>query len=484
MHRTWLDRIPEIDMANETQEHPNPDTSSSHSMRLRFSMYYRLLLAALFVAAHFIANAEEGATASVLSTELVNEVKSTLAEEYESLDALYKHFHSHPELSLNEKETAARLGQELRAAGFVVTEKVGGNGVVAVLKNGAGRTIMVRADMDALPIAESTGLPYASKVRAVDHNGRQVGVMHACGHDVNMTCLVGTARVLSAMKDKWQGTLVLVGQPAEEIGAGSRMMLADGLFQRFPRPDFCLATHCDARYAHGHVNYRAGQMQSNVDSVDITVLGKGGHGAAPHTTIDPVVLAARIVLDLQTIVSREVNPLDPAVVTVGSIHGGTKHNIIPSEVKLQLTVRTTTDKVRKQVLEAIRRIAGAAAMSARAPEPVVKVDVDQFTPSLVNDLDLTDRTVTLFRNLLGKDFVHERPMSLGGEDFSRYIRAGVPGFYYFLGSASPDRVAEAREGGRPLAKTHTDKYFPIFEPTIKTGVLTMTAAVLNLVDKN
>jgi hippurate hydrolase len=395
---------------------------------------------------------------------------------------LYKHFHAHPELSLQEKETAARLARELRAAGLEVTEQVGGHGIVAVLKNGDGPTIMVRADMDALPIIETTDLPYASKVRGRDKYGRQVGVMHACGHDLNITCLVGTARSLNAMKDAWSGTLVFIGQPAEEIGTGAKMMIDDGLFHRFPRPDFCLATHCDARYPHGHVNYRAGQMQSNVDSVDITVLGEGGHGAAPHTTIDPVVLAARIVIDPQTIVSREVNPLDPAVVTVGSINGGTKHNVIPDEVKLQLTVRTTTDEDRQQVLEALERIAKAAAVVARAPEPIIEVH-DPFTPALVNDEELTMDTVAVFCDILGDEFVHERPMSLGGEDFSRYIRAGVPGFYYFVGSAPPQRVAEAKEGGLPLAKTHTAKYFPVPGPTIKTGVLTMTAAVLNLTGK-
>ena len=446
-------------------------------------MKHVLLLIGLIMTCVGITSADDKSPNKSVALESANEVKTRLDTEYKSLDALYKHFHSHPELSLEEEETAARLARELREAGFAVTEKIGGHGVVAVLNNGKGPTVMVRADMDALPIVETTGLPYASKVRTRDKYGRQVGVMHACGHDVNMTCLVGTARMLSAMKDKWQGTLVVIGQPAEEIGAGSRMMLADGLFHRFPRPDFCLATHCDSRYAHGHVNYRAGQMQSNVDSVDITVLGKGGHGAAPHTTIDPIVLAARIVLDLQTIVSREVNPLHPAVVTVGSIHGGTKHNIIPSEVKLQLTVRTTTDEVRKQVLEAIQRIAKAAAMSARAAEPIVKIDADQFIPTLFNDVELTGKTVTLFHDVLGNEFVHERPMSLGGEDFSRYIRAGVPGFYYFVGSAPPDKVVEARKGGAPLSKTHTDKYFPVPEPTIKTGVLTMTTAVLNLVGK-
>jgi amidohydrolase len=436
----------------------------------------------LLVVAARIASAAETISGNGAVINHLPEIKTHLADEYKSLDAIYKHFHAHPELSLEEKETAARLAKELRAAGFEVTEKVGGHGVVAVMKNGKGPTIMVRADMDALPIVELTGLPYASKVRARDKYGRDVGVMHACGHDVNITCLIGTARVLAAMKSKWQGTLVLVGQPAEEIGEGSRMMLADGLFHRFPRPDFCLATHCDSRFPHGHVNFRSGQMQSNVDSVDITVLGKGGHGAAPQTTIDPVVLAARIVIDLQTIVSREVNPLNPAVVTVGSIHGGTKHNIIPDEVKLQLTVRTTTDEVRKQVLEAIQRITKAAALSARAPNPIVKVH-DHFTPALVNDKELTASTVGLFRDVLGAEFVHERPMSLGGEDFSRFIRAGVPGFYYFVGSAPPTRVAEARKGGASLSKTHTGTYYPVPEPTIKTGVLTMTSAVLKLVGK-
>jgi hippurate hydrolase len=426
-----------------------------------------------------VARAHESNTQTAVGPATIDDIKAKLDAEYKSLDALYKHFHQHPELSLEEKETAARLAAELRAARLEVTEKVGGHGVVAVLRNGDGPTIMVRADMDALPIIENTGLPYASRVRAKDKYGRDVGVMHACGHDLNMTCLVGTARVLSALRDKWSGTLLLVGQPAEEIGAGAEMMLADGLFHRFPRPDFCLATHCDARYAHGQVNYRSGQMQANVDSVDISVLGKGGHGAAPHTTIDPVVLAARIVLDLQTIVAREVNPLEPAVVTVGSIHGGTKHNIIPSEVKLQLTVRTTTDDVRRQVLAAIARIAKGAALAAGAPEPLVEIDRHSI-PSLVNDEGLATRTMALFREVLGDDAVHVRPMSLGGEDFSRYIRAGVPGFYYFLGSAPPESVAAARDGGAPLPQTHTDAYYPIPEPTIRTGVLTMSAAVLNL----
>jgi hippurate hydrolase len=262
------------------------------------------------------------------------------------------------------------------------------------------------------------------------------------------------------------------------------MMLEDGLFKRFPKPDYCLALHCDARTQYGTVSYTQGLALANVDSVDIIVRGKGGHGAAPHTTVDPIVLAARIILDLQTIVSREVNPTDPAVVTVGSIHGGSKHNIIPSEVKLQITVRTTKDSVRKHVLEAIERIAKAAAEGARAPEPTVKVDPGEFTPALVNDSALAAKTVAMFKEVLGQDNVKERPPVMGGEDFSRYGREGVPIFLYFLGTLSPERVAESqREGGKPLPSLHSDLYYPIPEPTIKTGVLTMTMAVLNLMGK-
>jgi amidohydrolase len=290
-------------------------------------------------------------------SERVAAINKLVTGDYDRLDKLYKHLHSHPELSLQEEQTAARLTSELKELGFEVTEKIGGHGIVGIFKNGKGPTILVRTDMDALPVEEQTGLPYASKVRARDKNGNDVGVMHACGHDMHMTCWVGTARTLVALKDQWQGTLLFLGQPAEEIGTGARVMLEDGLFKRFPKPEYCLALHCEAQRAHGELGFTQGIALANVDSVDVTVRGKGGHGAWPHTTIDPVVLAAQIVLDLQTIVSREINPVDPAVVTVGSIHGGTKHNIIPSEVKLQITVRTTKDDVRKHVLEAIARIA-------------------------------------------------------------------------------------------------------------------------------
>jgi amidohydrolase len=362
---------------------------------------------------------------------------------------------------------------------------VGGHGIVCILRNGAGPTVMVRTDMDALPVVEQTGLPYASKVRARDKAGNDVGVMHACGHDMHMTCWLGTARTLAQLKNLWQGTLIFIGQPAEESGAGAKLMLEDGkLFERFPKPDFALALHCDSRTVHGQIAYSDGLAMANVDSVDITVRGQGGHGSAPQSTKDPIVLAARIILDLQTIVSRETNPLDPCVVTVGSIHGGTKHNIIPNDVHLQLTVRSTTDAVRKHTLEAIERIAKAAAMGAAAPEPIVTIDPGEFTPALYNNSALTAKTVNIFRQILGEKNVIARQPIMGGEDFSRYGREGVPIFLYFLGVFSPERVADSQKpNARPLPSLHSDLFYPIPEPSIKTGVTTMSMAVLNLLGK-
>ncbi|MCI0380813.1 MAG: amidohydrolase [Gemmataceae bacterium] len=416
------------------------------------------------------------------SPKLVHLLKDKIDSDYERLDKLYKHLHAHPELALQEEKTAARLAQELRAAGLEVTEKVGGFGVVGLIQNGDGPVVMIRADMDGLPIIENTGLAYASTTRVRNEQGREVGVMHACGHDVNMTSLVGTARLLCGMKDQWRGTLLFIGQPAEETGAGARLMLQDGLFRRFPKPHFAFALHCDGRFPHGTVNFRSGQMQANVDSMDILVRGKGGHGAAPHTTIDPVVLAARIILDLQTLTSRERDPTDAAVVTVGSIQGGTKHNIIPDEVHLQLTIRTTNDKTRKEVLEGIVRIAKAAAQGARAADPIIKHDAGSYTPALVNEPELTQKTVALFRKTLGADKVIERPMSMGGEDFSQFVRAGVTGFYFHLGCVTPERFEESKKGGKPLPPTHSDGFYPVPEPTIKTGVLAMSLAVLDVLD--
>lgn len=414
---------------------------------------------------------------------IVPQLQEQIVADYSRLESLYKHLHANAEVSLKEEQTAARMAKELREIGFEVTEKVGATGVVGVLKNGAGLVVLVRTDMDGLPVLERTGVPYASRKRMRDKDGKDVTTMHACGHDMHMTCWVGTARWLAAHRDRWSGTLVFIGQPAEEIGTGARLMLADGLFQRFPRPDYCLALHCESEVAHGNVSFTEGLALANVDSVDILVRGKGGHGAKPHMTVDPIVLAARIVLDLQTIVSREMDPIDPAVVTVGSIHGGTKHNIIPAEVRLQITVRTTKDSVRKHVLEAIERIAKAAAVAARAPEPEVKIDHTEFTPALVNDRKLARRTVELFREVLGPEHVQERPPMMGGEDFSRYGKDGIPIFLYFLGTVAPERVAAAKKGEITLPSLHSDLYAPVPEPSIKTGVLTMSLAVLNLVGK-
>ena len=319
-------------------------------------------------------------------------IDTTIDAELADLVKLYKHLHENPELSLQEVKTSAKMAEELKKAGFEVTAKIGGYGVVGVLKNGPGPMVLVRTDMDGLPIIEKTGLAYASKVRVRNKEGVEVGVMHACGHDVHMGCFIGAARTLAANKAHWQGTLLFVAQPAEEVVAGARAMLDDGLYKKFGKPDYALALHADPLKPVGVVSFTDGLALANSDTVDILVKGKGGHGAAPHLSIDPIVLAARIILDLQTIVSREVNPLDPCVVTVGSIHGGTKHNIIPNEVRLQLTVRTTKDDVRKDVLAAIARIAKAAAVGAKAPEPEVVVSETQFTPATINDSALVKRT--------------------------------------------------------------------------------------------
>jgi hippurate hydrolase len=443
-------------------------------------LVYLSLLPGLFVFASTLSAQQVKTDRSADKGRIVKQIDA----EADSLLTLYKQIHAYPELAFQEEQTTARLAKELRKLDFAVTEKIGITGVVGILKNGKGPTIMIRADMDALPIIEDTKLSYASKIRTRDRDGLDVGVMHACGHDMNVACLIGTARVLSAMKDRWQGTLMLIGQPAEEIGAGAKAMLEDGLLTKFPRPDFALALHCDGRYPAGHLNYREGQMQANVDSVDILVKGTGGHGAAPHATIDPIVIAARIVLDLQTIVSRERNPLEPAVVTVGSIHGGTKHNIIPDDCKLQITVRTMNDKARAEVLESIARIAKAASMAAKAPEPIVKTRGESFTPALFNEKELTTKLVSLFKDLLGPERVHERPMSMGGEDFSQFTRAGLRTFYWHLGTADPAAFAESKKpGGKALANTHSPYYAPVPEPTLRTGVLSMSMAVLELMNE-
>src|ERR1035441_1674568 len=351
-------------------------------------------------------------------------VQSGVVRECPSLFELYNHLHSHPELSFQETQTAARVAEELRKAGCEVTTGVGKNGVVGVLRNGDGPTVLLRAEMDALPVKEQTGLPYASTVTAKDAQGKDVPVMHACGHDIHMTWLVGAARVLGQIKDQWHGTAIFIGQPAEEAVGGALGMLDDGLFKRFPRPDFCVALHDDAELAAGTVGYTPGYSGANIDSVDITVHGVGGHGAYPHKTKDPIVLAAQIILGLQTIASREVKPGEPVVVTVGSIHGGTRRNIIPDEVRLQLTVRSYKEEVRQQTLEAIKRIARGQALAAGMPEdrlPEIKV-TDEITPALYNDPKLTERLVGAFQAWFGAANLIQKPPSMGGEDFSEFGR--------------------------------------------------------------
>lgn len=400
------------------------------------------------------------------------------SENLESLVDLYQHFHQAPELSFAEKETAARLAEELRAVGAMVTTEVGGHGVVGVLENGPGKVLMIRTDLDALPVAEMTGLPYASKVRTKDERGATVGVMHACGHDLHMTNLVGVARYLAAHRDAWQGTVVFIGQPAEERGAGARAMLADGLFARFPRPDFAVALHVASDVPTGKIQYGSGYTQANVDSVDITIKGRGGHGAYPETTIDPIVIAARLVLDLQTIVSREIKPTDPAVITVGSIQGGTKHNIIGDECRLQLTVRSYRPSVRQHLLDAIRRKASAAAASAGAPEPVI--EVSEGTPSLYNDPELMARIAAMLEQTIGEANVIAGEPSMGGEDFSQYGLAGVPICMFKLGSVDQSRLDQFAARKEPPPSLHSPLYYPDAANSLSVGVQAMATIALDL----
>jgi amidohydrolase len=414
-------------------------------------------------------------------------VSLLVQQEYPSLFELYKHLHTHPELSFQEEKTAPRFAEELRKAGFEVTTGVGKFGVVGVLRNGTGPTVLVRTDMDGLPVQEQTGLPYASTATARDSAGKEVPVMHACGHDLHMACAVGTARVLNQLKDKWSGTLIFIGQPAEERGAGARAMLADGLFKRFPRPDYCLALHDNAQFPAGTVTYTSGFALANVDSVDVTIRGVGGHGAYPHKTRDPVVLAAQIILALQTIVSREVEPGEPSVVTVGSIHGGTKHNIIPDDVFLQLTVRSYTDEVRQQILDSIRRIVRGQAIAAGVPEdklPVVTLR-DEFTPATYNNPELTARLTKVFTAWLGEANVAVKKPVMGGEDFGEFGRTveKIPICIFDVGGVSPEALKQSQASGKPLPSLHSPLWAPVPEPTLKTGMTAMCAAVLELMGK-
>lgn len=393
----------------------------------------------------------------------------------DELVPLYEQLHCHPELSLQEVETARRLAGELRKAGLTVTTDVGGHGLVGMLHNGSGKLLLIRTDMDALPVSEQTGLSYASHVEVKDPEGTgKVGVMHACGHDLHMTNFLGVARYLATHKDRWRGTIMFVGQPAEERVAGAKAMLNDGLYQRFGKPDFALALHVEPKPV-GVIRYHAGYALANVDSADITVRGFGGHGAAPHTTVDPIVEAAQLVLALQTIVAREIDPVEPAVVTVGSIHGGTKHNIIADECRLQLTIRSYTPEVRKKLLEAIERKAKGIAIAAGAPEPTVQFS--EGTDAVFNDPKLVQRVLPAIRVAIGDTNVIEAPPVMGAEDFGLYAAHGdVPIFMFWLGSLSADHMKQL---SKPLS-LHSPIYYPDPRPTLVTGITAMSAAALEL----
>jgi hippurate hydrolase len=399
-----------------------------------------------------------------------------------TLQPLYEDLHAHPELSFQETATAAKMAAQLKALGFEVTTGVGRTGVVGVLKNGAGPTVMLRTELDALPVEEKTGLAYASKATGTNPAGLTVPVMHACGHDVHMTVWVGAATTLARDKKSWRGTLIMVGQPAEEIGGGAEAMLADGLFTRFPKPDFALAIHDNDSLAAGVVGIKGGPLLASADSVDIVVHGKGGHGARPHKTIDPVVIAAKIVLGLQTLVSRENDPFDPAVVTVGSIHGGTKHNIIPDEVRMQLTVRAYKPEVRERLMRGIERIAKAEGEAANVTQPP-EVTFSDHSPVTVNDTALAARVGSALKKSMGEARVTEAIPIMGAEDFSQFAEAGVPILMMWVGAVNPEVLDRAKREGTVLPSLHSSSFAPDPQPTIMTGLDALAGAAREVLGK-
>jgi amidohydrolase len=395
---------------------------------------------------------------------------------YAQAETLYLDLHRHPELSGHEQQTAAKLASGLRALGYEVSTGVGHTGVVGVLKNGAGPVVLLRTELDALPVEEKTGLPYASTARTKDDSGADVPLMHACGHDIHMASWMATARIMAGTRNRWSGTLVLIGQPAEETVSGAKWMIADGLLTRFPHPDYALSVHDDARYPAGVIGYHAGPILSNSDTVRLTIFGVGGHGARPESTVDPVVIAARTVLSLQTIVSRETSPFDSAVVTVGMIHAGTKANIIPDQAKLELSVRSLTDAVRARLLSSIERIAKAEAAAAGAPKEPLVERIDG-THALVNDPALTQRVSQALIRELGAERVKDIPPEMASEDFSEFPRAGVPSLMLRIGAWEQSKFETMLQSGAPLPSLHSPFFAPEREKTIKAAV---TAEVLSL----
>jgi amidohydrolase len=437
-------------------------------------MIRRLILTALLASTALPAAAQDASP-----------IRAQIARDMPSLMELYREMHANPELSGQEVQSAARMAREARALGFDVTERVGGTGIVAVMRNGPGPTLMIRADMDGLPITEATGLPFASRVRVTTAEGVETGVMHGCGHDTHMTAWIGTARALVANRSRWSGTLVMIGQPAEEVGRGARDMIADGLYTRFPRPTHAIAFHDAAGAPAGSIGFTPGYALANVDSVDIQVRGVGGHGAYPHTTRDPIVLASQIVTALQTLVSREMNPTEDAVVTVGSFHAGTKHNIISDEARLQLTVRSFAPETRRMLLDGIRRIARGQAIAAGIPEdrlPIVTVVENDFTPATFNSPDFTAQMGSYLQSHFGAERVRQVPAVMGGEDFSRFWLAdnSINSMIFWVGGERPQVLARHAAAGTAPPSLHSALWAPDAEAVISTASEAMTMIALRI----
>ena len=421
----------------------------------------------------------------------ISDLAASAEQQLPALTETYKHLHRSPELSHHEQKTSALLADELRKLGYSVTERVGkyadgsqAYGVVAILQNGAGPRVLIRTDMDALPMVEQTGLDYASTVRSTNAQGQDVGVMHACGHDIHMTVLLGVAREMIERKNQWHGTLMLIGQPSEETIDGARAMLADGLYERFGRPDFVLSEHDDSAHAAGSVAIKSGPMLASSTSIDVTMRGVGAHGSAPQLSKDPVLMAAEFVVLAQSIVARQIDPQQPAVLTVGMIHGGAKRNIIPEEVTMGLTLRTYSDKVRDQIIADVRRTAEGIAIGYGVPQdrmPVVTVSQTEITPVESNDPALTERMRKVAAGAIGEDRVDDAESVMGSEDVGLFSLDGkIPAMMFRLGAADPAKLAHAHETGVPLPGPHSPLFAPVYAPTIKTGVTAMTAMALDL----
>ena len=440
------------------------------------------ILPLLFAASLTASSLAQDTVSMQLNNGQKSAIKGWVAQHLTDSVKTYKHLHANPELSFEEIKTGALVADSWERAGIKVTRKVGKTGVVGVIENGPGPTVLIRGDMDALPVTEQTGLPYASKVQIKRPDGTTTGAMHACGHDVHTTMIIGMGQMLVDLKKHWRGTVVLVAQPAEEIGKGAKAMIDDGLFERFPKPDVCLALHVMHRLPAGSVGVTPGWANANMDSVDITIFGKGGHGARPHSSVDPIVTAAQVITALQTIVSRRIAPIDPGVITVGSIHGGTRHNIIPDEVKLQLTVRSYTDEVRKTLLDGIRQITTDICETMRCPkEPHIVVEED-YVPAAYNHPKLTAAAMDVFRDLVGESLVFEMKPTMGAEDFSQYARTlKVPGLQYRVGTIAFGRYENSlKPGAEPVPSLHSSLFHPQPEAAVKTALESMAHLAIGL----